>query len=768
MSRRFLASTMPILMRILDRFQYLHPQSRETLHHVTFESSEWITAFNLFLCIGNHFEWLNNWLDDPSATSHVPIAGHTHTDVPHSPERSYSEGDGQQEGDKDDKTHELLMRNHLRIKFPTLYEPPVCALVEGEAAWRRGVLPSMTSVLQTALKGVLDWQARYIPQSPYPTLYPSCDLSHKPLPLHLPPLPPSFSFHLPLHRFFASVVSEGCKYASHTRALLDMQRTVVTMACHIGTSTSNSPKAPSPSSASGTSSCMSHQLSALIDYPIRSALLGSQIRVGMWRKNGSGMTDQLLNYMDIPTCKVFRDLDVLLIQFCVRMYGAKRLVCHVLERYGVLGYVSEGLEFQYVSDSVSMTLDRDSAISTSDSAEFNGIDYGSPCPPPPAPQNSSPPGLDDAAFFPSLVEEALLLLINIATEIPPPPTMDPLVQSESAMRREIIHFLAGKNTNFSTFSQLQDHVGSCTLEFAKISPILLEQVINEVADKKKNSVLEPPFFVLKKEMWLHYDPANPHVTFKMHQNATEKRPKNTVPTPISPPLQPCHPIFSSVRANIVLDPFLLHTLRSLMYAAAAATTQHKTYAPARTWALKCGGVELNRVLHLLTIAMHVVADEPKSKTSLPLPQNSSSSSSSPRPLDSPNGEAAGEGEGEGEGNRTATSSSDGSSPSLSSRLSAFLLEEPVVYLQGAGAEAGGAGAGAARQTHRLPHLLWYVTTCCAFAVFHVSNTKPRSFAFSVILHLILFLCLTTKKTTDFVGTCVQSISGLRGSYGAGA
>jgi hypothetical protein len=741
---------MPILMRILDRFQYLHPQSRETLHHVTFESSEWITAFNLFLCIGNHFEWLNNWLDDPSATSHVPIAGHTHTDVIRSPERSYSEGDSQQGGDKEDRSHEIFMRNHLRMEFPKLYEPPVGAIAdgEGEAAWRREVLPSMTSVLRTALRGVLDWQARYALQGPHPGHHPSMELNHRPLPLYLPPLPASFSFHLPLHRFFASVVSEGCKYASHTKALLDMQRTVVTMANHISTSTStsNSSKEPSPSSAPSTSSCMSHQLSALIDYPIRSALLGSQIRVGMWRKNGSGMTDQLLNYMDIPTCKVFRDLDVLLIQFCVRMYGAKRLVCHILERYGVLGYVSDGQGFQYASDSVpvSESMALDSVNSPSDNTEFNGTDYGSPRPPPPAPVSCSPPGLDDAAFFPSLVEEALLLLINIATEIPPPPTMDPLVQSESAMRREIIHFLAGKNTNFSTFSQLQDHVGSCTLEFAKISPILLEQVINEVADKKKNSVLEPPFFVLKKEMWLHYDPANPHVTFKMHQNATEKRPKNTAPTPISPPLQPCHPVFSSVRADIVLDPFLLHTLRSLMYAAVATTTQHKTYTPVRSWDLKCGGVELNRVLHLLTIAMHVVTGLPRSSSSPPRHpiSASSSSSSSPRPIDSSNGMIAGEGEGEGDRAACPSSSSEGSSPfpspSLSSRLIAFLLEEPVVLT---GAESGGAGAssGTEPQTHRLPHLLWYVRACSA--VLQLLKTAPLSPLFIFITLALQFVSL---------------------------
>ena len=40
----------------------------------------------------------------------------------------------------------------------------------------------------------------------------------------------------------------------------------------------------------------------------------SAIRVGMWRRNGQVMLDQVMNYGDVPFCRIFRDLDILLIQ----------------------------------------------------------------------------------------------------------------------------------------------------------------------------------------------------------------------------------------------------------------------------------------------------------------------------------------------------------------------------------------------------------------------------------------------------------------------
>ena len=237
------------------------------------------------------------------------------------------------------------------------------------------MLPSLTTVLRTALKGVTDWQARSVP----PGFDPRNDLGLRtPVRLYISPLPVMYSFHLPLHRFFASVIGEGCKYPMHTPALLELQHQLAALTrdtygkekekrqsgegylksndCekeHNRTSGNNGNNSSSSSSNSSNSTkyteeststnthtqTVSYHLSGLVDYPLRSSLFGSQIRVGMWRKNGPGMTDQLLNYLDIPYCKVFRDLDVLMMQFCERTYGATRLICHILHRYGVLDHL---------------------------------------------------------------------------------------------------------------------------------------------------------------------------------------------------------------------------------------------------------------------------------------------------------------------------------------------------------------------------------------------------------------------------------------------
>ena len=60
--------------------------------------------------------------------------------------------------------------------------------------------------------------------------------------------------------------------------------------------------------------------------------LAAQIRVGLWRRNGHAMNDQLMNYSEPPFCKIFRDLDLLLVQIVSLAYGADNVVEHCLRR----------------------------------------------------------------------------------------------------------------------------------------------------------------------------------------------------------------------------------------------------------------------------------------------------------------------------------------------------------------------------------------------------------------------------------------------------
>lgn len=49
--------------------------------------------------------------------------------------------------------------------------------------------------------------------------------------------------------------------------------------------------------------------------------MASEVRVGMWRRNGQVMFDQMVNYAEPPFCKMFRDMDLLLLQFAGQLNG---------------------------------------------------------------------------------------------------------------------------------------------------------------------------------------------------------------------------------------------------------------------------------------------------------------------------------------------------------------------------------------------------------------------------------------------------------------
>lgn len=49
--------------------------------------------------------------------------------------------------------------------------------------------------------------------------------------------------------------------------------------------------------------------------PLSVLVLTSEIRAGLWKRNGSIMPEQVINYSEPPFCKMFRDMDLLQIQF---------------------------------------------------------------------------------------------------------------------------------------------------------------------------------------------------------------------------------------------------------------------------------------------------------------------------------------------------------------------------------------------------------------------------------------------------------------------
>lgn len=52
-----------------------------------------------------------------------------------------------------------------------------------------------------------------------------------------------------------------------------------------------------------------------VQIPLSVLVLTSEIRAGLWKRNGSIMPEQVINYSEPPFCKMFRDMDLLQIQF---------------------------------------------------------------------------------------------------------------------------------------------------------------------------------------------------------------------------------------------------------------------------------------------------------------------------------------------------------------------------------------------------------------------------------------------------------------------
>ena len=377
MSRMFLAATMPSWLRILSRFQQVHMQIRELHQHVAFENDTWMAAFNLYLGIGILFEFLNNWLDMPTAHEDAPptltpladqpthddqlqqlmdVAEDKQSDVETQNITSkYSEDEDEDDSDDTDVGNSngepsswssSLSSSEKGDRFFVSW-----AMSErGRWTWNTSMLPSALSVATATLDAVLDWQKWYRSHCEKPSLE-AISVRKRPLSFAisssgnvLVSLPPllidgndyrsggnssrgcGLSFHLFLHRYLSSLITDCCKYPQHTVVLQQFQRRLSDLDSSNSTATPpsnrvsvcqlsndalsemNEPQVVSLGSRSfsGSSKEQRRELTLLIDLPLRAALFAAQIRIQMWRRNGSVMVDQLMNYVDLPYAKVYR------------------------------------------------------------------------------------------------------------------------------------------------------------------------------------------------------------------------------------------------------------------------------------------------------------------------------------------------------------------------------------------------------------------------------------------------------------------------------
>jgi len=70
-------------------------------------------------------------------------------------------------------------------------------------------------------------------------------------------------------------------------------------------------------------------------------IFAAQIKQGMWRRNGMTMQDQLLNYAEIPFCRIYKDLDYFLIQLALTLYPGHYFINQLFHRFDLLSSLKE-------------------------------------------------------------------------------------------------------------------------------------------------------------------------------------------------------------------------------------------------------------------------------------------------------------------------------------------------------------------------------------------------------------------------------------------
>ena len=361
--------------------------------------------------------------------------------------------------------------------------------------------------------------------------------------------PPSdFSFHILFHRFFATCIKECCRFPFHNKTLVDfatlLQRSVSFEGYLAGDVSSELDK-----------NRRIWWFYALLDYPVLNLMTASQIKLKMWARNGMCMLDQLLNYGDYPFCRIFRDSDLLLTQFCGAVVGSRLFLQHILNRFNVHSLL-ENKRFDLC--------------------------------------HTDPPKSR------LMVDEVFQCIIILLTELPLPPMLDvdqprrhsmdiddtsqktvetgteckeaslsmasgginDALRCRTILRREVLHRLMAAPCNYSHLYECRSFLPGPD----KNCDDIIDNIVEEVGVVNKSGGMnEITKIYLKSEYWVEYDPCFYHVTLAQHQHIHEAKPKVKLPTAICPAPPVCHDFFSEFRTSVLMDPLLLGYIRQLLY-----------------------------------------------------------------------------------------------------------------------------------------------------------------------------------------------------------
>jgi len=500
--------------------------------HVENESRGWVGAFNASISLGSLFERLLGWSDDEIS----PIKD---------PSSPYS--------------RELM----------SCAETTFFILSTGVKRWQ---VSEMVCYDPTGETSDLAPQRRASCSLPFSTVAAkrgTC-VAMKQLPIsQVTP----FSFHLPLHRFVSSCFRELClridEVGSGMRALREMVEERL------------SPKE------------RDYLFRGLMEFPLLVLCRACQIRAGLWKRNGPGLIDQVMNYAEPPFCRTMRDADLLMVQFSVlgRTYGQSPmdrpnsdvgvsfLVNTLLHRLGIFDFLgfAEAPRVHVNRYQEEMKQDLFPSELSIDSPSKGDVSL---------PWTYSPSR--ETAMSLVLLEEFLHFLIVFSSEIPlpaPENRAEHTKQSRWKLYREVVHRLASGPKTHSELSEVQ-HVLShwdnnlLSEEGKLINPddaagAALGSVLSEIAERKfSRTKLEPDKWEMKRTAWDSYDPAFFHISQRCHQTAAENRPKprqnesssfGWEARPYTPKPSPGHVFFRRLRRDVTADSTVLASVYRVLH-----------------------------------------------------------------------------------------------------------------------------------------------------------------------------------------------------------
>ena len=471
----------------------------------------------------------------------------------------------------------------LSAQVPTVVELTQYCLLEGLLTWQRDEMAQYKATSNTA---ALELYSKAPAALPYPTTHMGEALALKALPIsHLAP----WSFHLPLHRFVAACLREVCR-----RPVEQGMAKLLNELHH------------------------DELFYGLLEFPLVVLSRAAQVRAGLWKRNGSLMFDQVLNYAEPPFCRALRDADVLLVQFATLGRGTGCLLTLLLHRFGIFDFMGFAKAPHANPDLYKEQVEANMYPGEQRAEEDDENVVAMPW--------TFTPAKDVTASL-ALLEEFLHLLIVVISELPPiPPTdkADHTVQAKRRLRREVIHRLASGPKTHSELSEVHHVLSNWDNVFLSeegklVNPddatgAALGAALIEVAEHKSvRGKLEPNQWVLCDAAWEDYDPAFYHISLRHHQSATESRPRGKTegdygmePKSYAPPPPEPHPSFMRLRRDVTSDATVLAIIYRTLHVHCRDLSNKSDLTGLRAQAAYQGDSNMSetalaRAVHLLTL-----------------------------------------------------------------------------------------------------------------------------------------------------------------------